>query len=132
MARLATAINQYQTNNNGKVPEPSSTAADSDGAMPANTSDDSKKLIKTYLNSVNASDNEFLDPDGWAYGIKIVKLANNATPSGADAPNGFDHTAYIYTQAECEGEGAKGTTNPRDYAIVYTLEGSGTYCKDSR
>lgn len=136
MARLATAINQYQTNNNGKVPS-ASTIGPNDGtggsdpdAMPAcgSTCNDATKLIVTYLNSVNSNSNEFLDPDGAAYGITVEALTSGQERS----PANFDHIAYVYTNAECDGEKAVYSSNRRDYAIVYRMEGSGVYCKDSR
>lgn len=129
MARLATAINNYQTNNNGDVPKPSLSPASEAGDMPTGSSDnDAIKLVTTYLNSVNANKNEFLDPDGWAYGVEIINLGTGSY----EEPSFSEHKAYVYTQAECVGEKAEKTSNRRDYAIVYKMEGSGTYCKDSR
>lgn len=136
MARLATAINQYQTNNNGKVPSAGAIApvtGEGGGdpeAMPScgTNCNDATRLVVTYLNSVNADSNEFMDPDGAAYGITIQALSNGDEMS----PASFDHIAYVYTNAECSGEKAVYSSNRRDYAIVYRMEGSGVYCKDSR
>lgn len=130
MARLATAINNYQTNNNGKVPGAGTSPASDAGNMPTGDND-AVKLVTTYLNSVNAgNNNEFLDPDGWAYGVEIIDLGSGVGAVVKPVP--FDHVVRVYTQAECKGENAEKTSNRRDYAIVYKMEGSGTYCKDSR
>lgn len=108
MARAATAITQYQTNNNGKLP--------SDGGS-----------FKTnYLDGDN-----FKDPDGADYNIDIV-----AYDVKLDAVTGkltFDHTVHIVTGALCDGEVATNTNaKTRSYAILYKLEGSGTYCADNK
>ena len=80
------------------------------------------------MNSVNASENEFVDPDGWSYGLTIEVLSNG----GQGTANTFDHMIYIYEHAKCNGEVADYSSNARDYAIMYKLEGSGTYCQDNQ
>ena len=80
------------------------------------------------MNSVNALENEFIDPDGWAYGLTIEVLTNGTQGTA----NTFDHIVYIYEHAKCNGEVAEYSSNARDYAIMYKLEGSGTYCQDNQ
>lgn len=132
MSRLSTAINQYQTNNNGKLPADGNLeAADEDLTIPdcnASNKDGAKCLIANYMNSVNAVENEFVDPDGWRYGVKIIGYGAVDTTKPASS---FDHVVYIIKGAGCDGESVAKSNNSRDYAIMYKLEGSGTYCHDN-
>ena len=78
------------------------------------------------MNGVGAVENEFVDPDGWGYGLEIAEFADTVTLSD------FDHVVYIYKHAKCEGETAVESENSRDYVVMYKLEGSGTYCQDNQ
>ena len=126
MARLATAINNYQTNNNGKLPEAACTpTGDTVGELGAGCD-----FVKNYLNSATAAStdtNEFYDPSGGAYNLKIKKKETSDK-----APTSFTKDVYVYTQAKCVGEEIGDSGNSRDYAIVMKMEGGGTYCKDSQ
>lgn len=113
MARLATAITQYQTNNNGKVP------------MAATTVPTSEDFKTKYLGGADA----FKDPDGEAYTIQFKTLGGTVK---APNPTAVDHIIYTYNKAQCDGETMKATTKTNDYAIIYKLEGSGTYCADNQ
>ncbi len=126
LARVATAITQYQTNNNGKLPsagncEPAGTAI-------TDLSASGCKLIKDYLNSTNATENEFVDPDGTVYKMQVVAQASRV-PSSIDFSG---HKIYIAQKSKCNGEQAVASSNARDYAILYKLEGAGTYCADNQ
>ena len=109
LARVSTAITQYQTNNNGKVPMAT--------GYSANT------FIANYL----GGSEEFKDPDGEAYEIEF---GTTGTSAYAD-PTTFTHTIYVFNKAACSGEQMYKSDNTNDYAIVYKLEGSGTYCADN-
>ena len=115
LARVATAITQYQTNNGGKLP--------TDGAS----------LISDYLGG-----NEFVDPDGTNYTITVYSCIGNGTgQSDGKAKNDLTsstsgHQISIYVKAKCKGEVAEASNNAREYAILYKLEGSGTYCSDNQ
>lgn len=134
LARVTDAITQYQTNNNGKLPTPSSQPSaqpGDDGNVAAiescgTTGGAACRLIKDYLNSVNAAHNEFVDPDGPSYGIEVQKWSGTSPD-----PKYNDHMIYIVTGAACDGEAAVKSNNARDYAVMYRLEGSGTYCQDN-
>ena len=117
MARVGTAINQFQTNNNGKLP----------------TANDTSSFKTRYL---DAAEN-FVDPDGEAYTIYILDGTSGHTWDASSAiSNGtlpFNHIVYIVHKAVCDGEKVTSeNAKARDYAIVYRLEGSGTYCADSK
>lgn len=112
MARVATAINQYQANNSGNLPT------------------DGTAFVEKYL---RVGGDEFVDPSGEKYSVKITKVddSNKGEASNDMSSGNFEIT--IYTPAKCgEDEKATKAQNKRDYAIVYKLEGSGTYCSDSQ
>ena len=135
LARISTQISQYQTNNNGRLPAAGKLdPLDGDTTLPecssssSTTSNSAACFVRNYMNSVNASENEFVDPGGWAYGLTIEVLTNGTQGTA----NTFDHIVYIYEHAKCNGEVAEYSSNARDYAIMYKLEGSGTYCQDNQ
>ena len=107
---MATAVNQFQTNNSGSLPTSS------------NVGTNGATFIEGYLGGAS----EFTDPDGTAYKITVAEGAK--TYSGTS----MDHTVYLQTKAQCSGEQAIASQNARDYAILYKLEGSGVYCIDNR
>ena len=113
MARLATAITQYQTNNNGKVP------------MAMSTVPTSADFITRYLGGTD----EFKDPDGEAYEIKFATLGGTTS---APEPTAVNHEIYVYNMAACNGETMVSDTKTNSYAIMYKLEGSGIYCSDNK
>ena len=127
MARVATAINQYQTNNNGKLPNNTTDPTSADGSSATD-------FISKYM----GGNEEFVDPSGEYYTITFKTYDSSAQNAGeavnkldaSDTTNGF--RVMVYTKAKCEGEKATSSPNKRDYAIVYNLEGSGTYCSDSQ
>lgn len=125
MARVATAINQYQTNNGGKLPNSTTDPTNADG-----TAGD---FIDKYMGGKA----EFVDPSGENYTITFTKTLTDGKGAAkntlkADDTNGNGFRVMVYTKAKCDGETAVSSPNTRDYAIVYNLEGSGTYCSDSQ
>lgn len=113
LARLATAITQYQTNNNGKVPMAMGSATPT-----------SANFINDYLGGAEA----FKDPNGEAYTINF----GTASSSNLKNPTAFSQNIYVYNKAKCNGESMEVSTKTNDYAIVYKLEGSGRYCQDNQ
>ena len=118
LARVATAVTQFQTNNGGKIPDGTNTT----GA----------NFITNYLGGT-----EFVDPDGTAYTIKIMAFdssnANNNVPKNDfSATNTSGHEILLINKAKCNGETAVASTNAREYAVLYNLEGSGIYCADNQ
>lgn len=136
MVQVENAMTAYQQNNNGKLPTTPSTLDPTDGDPAlqecSRTSNSSSMaaicFLKNYINSTNATENAFVDPDGWYYGLKFQSLTTDETEVYVDE---FDHYVYIYEHARCNGETAEYSSNARDYAIMYKLEGSGTYCKSN-
>lgn len=109
MSKLNSAVIQYQANNNGKLPTDS-----------AKYKDDGDLFIKNYITG------EFIDPDGNPYEVKFVQNA-----SGFDGDNLDEYTMYIVGGVVCGEDGSVLTAKPRDFAVLYKLEGSGVYCNDN-
>lgn len=146
MGKLATAVLDYQGNNNGKLP-----GMDSTGKLTGTPKLDKSKdisigvlddqctstnsrstgaaacLVRRYMNAVDATENEWVDPDGWSYGLTIQNI-----PEGTfevDAKDYEDKMAYLLYGATCDGETAVKSNNPRDFVVMYKMEGSGSYCR---
>ena len=139
MSRVATALTQYQTNNNGALPGAgvctvTGNAVGAAGYIKPNDDDTYKGksacvFIAQYMNSTNSGTNEFVDPDGTYYGVTIE---SGPTGTGTKTIASLDHNVYIELKAKCDGESAVPSNNDRDYAILYKLEGAGTYCADNQ
>lgn len=133
LGRVQDQIVQYQTNNKGKLPTATGAGTklnplDGDLSLPTcGSNTPAACFIRNYMNSVHASENEFVDPDGWSYGISFETLGNGEER----VQNEFDHMIYVYEHARCDGEKAIYSNGSRDFAIVYRLEGNGTYCSQN-
>ena len=156
MARVATALTQYQANNQNQLPTEGgpntdacyvSTAASKDinqrvdGINPSNLDTTRKwcKFIAGYLNSSQSMTNDFKDPDGSWYGIWSYNPVNESKFNSnlSSYETGLTKSAnryYIrfFAKASCDEEKPKWTGNSNDYAITYVLEGSGVYCVDNK
>lgn len=103
MARFNTAINNYQSNNSGKLPN------------------DWSAFINNYL-KVNGD--KFADPDGEEYKpVDKGKVTGDIEYTGD-----FNHEIHIYTYAKCDGEKVTRANGSRNIAFQYKLEGGGVYC----
>ncbi len=138
MARLGTALTNYQTNNNGRLPNDTG-----DSLIHCSPTKSTVKELKDkgsscdfvlkYLNSSTATDDsesEFVDPTGDPYKLTFgqYKKANTFNPSNLKYD---EKTVWLLYGARCDGENVKETGSKRDYVIVYKLEGAGTYCSDN-
>lgn len=126
IARIYTALLQYQSNNRFLLPS----AGEWDGDVNSPCENDclnAKNFIMNYLNPADASDNDFKDPNGNVYQISIA----SATTDFVSSPVEFDGKIYVDTNARCIGSGPVYSDSARDFAIVYYLEDSGTYCRDN-
>lgn len=148
MARVISAVNDFQTNNNGKTP------------FNVGGTDTLEKFVKRYLDSecqggqsnnittFTACGAQFLDPDGQPYQIKYVgevgsgsgKIAagditgslkkDSSNASAASAT--FDHVFYGFTNAGCGDEGrVVAGTGVRQVAIFFVEEGGAIACNDN-
>lgn len=148
LSRVDTSLVQYQTNNQGtnngsNLPVAGDFSPSQSSAFPDNCKTDSAcTFVRNYMNSGTADNidtNTFQDPDGWYYGLKILTHTESGlTDTGgswklADVIKGgaMDHIIYILNGAKCNGEEVVGDSQ-RHFAIVYRLEGAGTYCIDDQ
>lgn len=141
LGTLAGQIQQYQANNNGRLPgdgdvepadEEDTNATSMTGWCSANSNpkNGAECLIKGYLNTAGAANNTFTDPDGWTYGLKIATWTNaTAQPTGMNEDGtGIDHTIYMFKKASCDGETIVPSNNSRNYVLWYKLEGNSSVC----
>ena len=153
LARVDTSTVQYQTNNQGtndgsNLPLPSAVfPASESSSFPTNCDANTAcKFVRDYMNSGTAGTNkvnEFQDPDGTYYGMQIVDFSKGVPTGTTDIKyndatkaityNGaeMNHIVYMITGAKCEGEAVK-SSSKRHFAILYRLEGAGTYCIDDQ
>ena len=99
-------------------------------------------FLRDYLNAGTAGTskkNEFQDPAGTYYGMDITKAGNTpltykdlqSNKSTDQDGTTMDYVIHIVTGARCEGETAVADTS-RHFAVIYRLEGAGTYCIDDQ
>ena len=67
---------------------------------------------------------DFIDPDGTPYTIRIERLLAGHTKQVST----FTHSVYVLTPAICDGNIAKYSENDSDYAIMYFLESGQPFC----
>ena len=158
LARVDTSLVQYQTNNQGTnggsnlpfnskeymgginftetntatINGQSVTVGGECGARPNDNSGSNSNMacifLRDYMNSGTAGTdktNEFQDPAGVYYGMDIGQ--GDYHYAGVD----MDYIIHVRTGAKCSGEDAVADT-ARHFAIIYRLEGAGTYCIDDQ
>lgn len=128
LARLLTAVNDYQTNNSGKTP--------------FENNDVNNNFLKRYVDEETQYDankpitvcgDQFKDPDGECYQIKYRGTGQAGQVGEATGLTDFDHTFYVYTNAGCgdlEGTYNVGT-GKRQVAIFFVEEGGAVACNDN-
>lgn len=128
LARLLTAVNDYQTNNSGKTP--------------FENNDVNNNFLKRYVDEETEYDankpitvcgDQFKDPDGECYQIKWKGSGAKGDKGKATGLTDFDHTFYVYTNAGCgdlEGTYDVGT-GKRQVAIFFVEEGGAIACNDN-
>ncbi len=125
------------------------------GFTPTNDADCKKAaclFVKNYMNASGATENTFVDPDGVPYNVVITSNYSKGTdldiPTIGDGSSvklegsgsegytvgGTDpvpqHVLYIIPGGQCSGESVV-SSELRHFAMLYKLEGSGTYCVGS-
>ena len=139
LARLLTAVNDYQTNNSGKTPFGNTYNQATLGTFV-------KRYIDSNINSAGAASGksfacmkskceQFTDPDGTVYGftVDVAKSGSKNEQIKYSAEDGMDHIFHVYVNAGCgNGEGAYNSgTGERQIAIFYITEGEGIVCNDN-
>ena len=130
MARILTAFNDYQANNNGKMP-----------TVKVITDTNPNNFIDRYIRA--GSEDAFKDPDGADYNFIPAAISSDENGvQGAKTPgNGieysdvkFDHNIYYNRKAKCgdtEGDIVP-VEGDRQITLVYVLEGGAIYCGDNQ
>lgn len=150
LSRVDTSMVQYQTNNQGtnggsNLPEFGKFDATTESSFSANCKNNTAcSFIRNYMNSGtsdNISTNTFQDPDGTYYGMYILSHKESGLTdtegtwsyeaNGIKKSSAMDHMIYVFTGAKCSGETVTGDSQ-RHFAILYRLEGAGTYCIDDQ
>lgn len=128
LARVLTAVNDYQTNNSGKTP--------------FENNDVNANFLKRYVDEETVYDatkpittcgDQFKDPDGECYQIKWQGSGQKGEVNKETGLTKFDHTFYVYTNAGCgdlEGTYNVGT-GKRQVAIFFVEEGGAVACNDN-
>ena len=130
LSRILTAVNSYQSNNNGKLP------FRTDGT---NLTIDDQFVARYVDDNCETSDGEeytscgdqFTDPDGTIYGFSYE---GNVSSDGTTAEGEtMDHIFHVYTNATCgDSEGTVDLgSGDRQVAIVYFMEGGAISCNDN-
>ncbi len=116
MARLATAIKDYQTNNNGRIPG----------------LDNADYFANNYLS------NDFMDPNGEEYSIHFFELKSGEEWSvevfdifRESFPDDYVNPIGLISNAYCNDGVAKYVQGSNNFVILYKLEGSGSICLDN-
>lgn len=116
-------VKKYQTNNRGALPD--GTGKAESGGAETNAWQD---FYNDYLGD------SFVDPNGTAYTLVIAKCDSARDSDCKNLPtlDSMDYTLHVYRQAACkDSETAVGTSNPRNIAVLYRMEGSGMYCANT-
>jgi prepilin-type N-terminal cleavage/methylation domain-containing protein len=130
MARILSAFNDYQANNNGKMPDGTGKL---ELFIPKYVDENCTVTTSGSVVTATGCGDQFTDPDGTAYSIY------NNSPLGT---NGFqtvsgnpDHQIKYFISGKCDPDtegkviGAGGNNN---IAIAYILEGGAVYCGDNQ
>ncbi len=141
LARVLTAVNDFQTNNNGKTPFNIGTPSNSNSGGKLGT------FVKRYLDSecdietdsgtsgeFKSCGQQFSDPQGEPYSLRYNGSTKNFTDDTSDVSSAIsaERTFYAYTYASCGDEGkVKKGTGERDVAIFLKEEGGAIACNDN-
>lgn len=129
LARVLTAVNDYQTNNSGKTPF-------ENGGVNENFLKryvDEETVYNAANQTVTACGDQFKDPDGECYQIEVRGTGQAGEVGKETGLTNFDHKFYVYTNAGCgdlEGTYDVGT-GKRQVAIFFVTEGGAVACNDN-
>lgn len=133
---LIQTIKKYQSNNRGALPTGT-------GVVASGISSSNETNWQAFYNKYLG--NSFADPDGEPYALDVVECEANTSDAECDndvakkvRDSGFPFTVgntkyviVVVTQAVCSGERAIRSSNPRNVAALYRLEGAGSYCNNT-
>ena len=132
MARLATALTQYQANNGGGLPHARKSKAvawnPANSKYPKITDDKCSsnaacKLVRDYMNPSGATVNEFVDPNGKEYNVFLTGIKADGTVSN---PKYYQNTSNATNRAMLEGSEEEGYTfaNTSSFPVIFVVIGA--------
>jgi len=135
MARIISAVNDYQANNNGKLPF----GGDEDSFVMKYVDPSCKDSDGNY--DVKSCGDQARDPDGTIYGFTVVDSDTKKVTVGGKEVDGWEitgadinHTVNVYLDGKCSGvENIVQQANGNNmFALIYVLEGGAVYCGDNQ
>ena len=158
MSRVDTSLVQYQTNHSNQSPNlPNAGKWTGSTSFTNCSSSTACEFIRDYMNTGSSENdgkpNNFEDPQGMPYSmvitgnwataanVKSESLGTSKIATNADGyytiqdnnGNAFDaHVIYVIPGGRCIGDAATPSTSKNHFAILYRLEGAGTYCIDDQ
>ena len=155
MARIMSAIIDYQANNGGKSPVTATTTwgnytgAEIDKDFPARYIEEnldtssiasySDGIIGRQVYSIKCQDGKscdrFMDPDGQIYKIAATGEGITKLDHSSSVIDDFNHIVYIGIGIKCNSmneDNFEVTGNPNDTVVRYVLEGGSIYCTDNQ
>ena len=134
LARLITAVNDFQTNNNGKTPFNGLDMAQFvKRYIDIDCTGGASSVKSTYAGAATSFTEcgaQFTDPDGEAYNLVYE---GKVTSSKKVNLSNMDHKFHVYSSASCgNDEGTVDTgRGEREIAVFYVLEGGEIACNDN-
>ena len=142
LMKFISEVKKYQMSNRGSLPgaaevDSNVVSVNGETAVEGNQSKNTwAGFYRDYLGE------RFLDPNGEYYNLLVTKCGANEDVacvgtgvSGMNFISGLattsfpnDYTIGVVLQAKCYGTTTVGSSNPRNLAVIYRLEGSGTFC----
>ena len=146
MARILSAVNDYQSNNNGRSPV-TATSVDPlfvphyiDETCDDGTPNGGTVFSQSY--AYTCSGDQFVDPDGTNYTMTYDRYSDNGTGANVHYLGSWfqiedmlrEHKIFLTVQSKCTGNESAPTTRVKgegNVTIVYALEGGALYCGDN-
>ena len=134
LARFLTAVTDYQSNNNGRLPFTTGWTQTTLGTFVSRYIDNT--CTGTNSGPMTCSGNQWRDPDGTVYQFEEKKptLATGADVTVGLTGTTVDHKVYFVLGGNCgllEGNASKGTGD-RQVALFMILEGGAITCNDNQ
>ena|GEM_PF-4936721 len=136
VARFASVINAYQTNNRGAIPLGGHSGQNTDlGYTIRNAAPTKGSLAESFLNGYLSRDSgEFNDPQsGDMYGVQSMDAGDIVDGVKVAIPDTDTATVLYVSKARCDGEDIVGSGGKsRSMAIRIKLENGSFYCQDNQ
>ena len=139
-------VKKYQTSNRGALPgsaDKGETYVDVEWSEELKNSTGNANTWRGFYRDYLG---DFIEPDGEYYKLTVMECGGQedtecdatkdpnqyleklpTTNFGTEEPPN-DYRILVVLQAKCKGTEVVGSSNPRNLAVLYRLEGSGAYC----